>query len=95
MREVRELEGLIVTEIRDLRGLESKLDRRFASLEAGSPRTRAFFLKGLMDLDKRARGIEDLIDALSQVDALSQGALTKGDALSNGVSRTALASAFM
>ncbi|HEY1755448.1 MAG TPA: hypothetical protein VGG72_08635 [Bryobacteraceae bacterium] len=65
MRERHVLESLIVTELRDLKGLESKLDQRFAGLRVASPRTRASFLRGLMDLDERARGLEELIDALA------------------------------
>jgi hypothetical protein len=66
MKNARELESRIVTEIRDLKGLESRLDQRFASLGEASPRTRASFLKGLLDLKKRTRGVEELIDTLGK-----------------------------
>jgi hypothetical protein len=65
MRERQELESLIVTELRDLKGLESKLDQCFAGLRLASPRTRASFIRGLMDLEERARGLEELIDTLA------------------------------
>lgn len=66
MKNARQLEHLIVTELRDLKGLESKLDQRFASLGEASPGTRASFVKGLLDLKERTRGVEKLIDALAQ-----------------------------
>jgi hypothetical protein len=59
---VSDLEGLIVSELEELKGREARLDRRFASLRAASPRTRASFLKGLMDLDEHARRVEELIE---------------------------------
>jgi hypothetical protein len=65
MRDIRKLESLIVMELRDLKGLESKLDQRFAGLRAASPRTRASLLKGVMDLEERARGLDELIDELA------------------------------
>jgi hypothetical protein len=66
MRNLREIEGRIVTELRDLRGLESKLDQRFAGLSAASSKARLSFLAGLMDLEERARGLEKLVDALNE-----------------------------
>ncbi len=66
MKNARELEHLIVTELRDLRGLESKLDQRFARLGEASRRTRASFVKGLLDLEERTRGVEELIDTLAK-----------------------------
>jgi hypothetical protein len=65
MKNARELESRIVTELRDLKGLESELDQRFARLGEASPRTRASFVKGLLDLKQRTRGVEELIDALA------------------------------
>jgi hypothetical protein len=65
MKNARELERRIVTELQDLRGLESRLDQRFTRLEEASPKTRASFLKGLLDLKKRTRGVEQLIDTLA------------------------------
>ncbi len=65
MRNLRELESRIVTELRDLRGLESKLDQRFAGLSAASSEARLSFLASLVDLEKRARGLEKLVDALN------------------------------
>ena len=66
MRERRELETRIVTELRDLKGLELKLDRKFAGLRLATPGTRASFLEGLMVLEERARGLEELIDSLAE-----------------------------
>jgi hypothetical protein len=66
MTNVRELERRIVTELRDLKGLELRLDQRFARLGEASPKTRASFLKGLLDLKKRTRGVEELIDTLAK-----------------------------
>jgi len=60
----RELEGLIVIGLRELKGLESGLDRQFAGLKSGSSKARESFLLNLMDLEERARWLEQLIDAL-------------------------------
>jgi hypothetical protein len=65
MRNLGRLESLIVTELQELRGLESKLDQRFAGLGAASSNARVSFLEGLMDLEERARGLEQLVDALN------------------------------
>jgi|HubBroStandDraft_1064217.scaffolds.fasta_scaffold797033_1 hypothetical protein len=66
MKNARELERRIVTELRDLKGLECRLDQRFARLGEASPRTRASFFKGVLDLKRRTRGVEELIDALAK-----------------------------
>jgi hypothetical protein len=66
MNNARELERRIVTELRDLKGLESRLDQRFRRLGEASPRTRASFLKGLLDLEKKTRGVEELVDILAE-----------------------------
>ncbi len=65
MWERSKLEKQIVTELRELKGLECQLDRRFASLSAASPRIRASFLQSVMDLEEKATGIERLIDVLA------------------------------
>ena len=42
MKRIGKLEGLIVTELRDLKGLESELGERFARLRAVPPDSRLF-----------------------------------------------------
>jgi hypothetical protein len=66
MRNRRELEGRIVLELRELKGLESKLNQRFAGLAAASSTARISFMAGLMDLAERARGLEELVDSLNE-----------------------------
>ena len=66
MNNARDLESRIVLELRDLKGLESELDQRFARLGEASLRTRASFVKGLRDLAQRTRGVEELIDTLAK-----------------------------
>lgn len=61
-----ELEELIVTELRELKGLEDKLDRGFAALGFAPPGGRMSFLMGLIDLEEKARGLERLIDSLTE-----------------------------
>ena len=61
-----ELEKLIITELRELRGLKDRLDQGFAVLGFASPQVRLSFLMGLIDLEERTRGLERLIDSLNE-----------------------------
>jgi hypothetical protein len=65
MWERNRLEEKIVTELRELKGLECQLDRKFARLSAASPKIRASFLQSVMDLEDKATGIDRLIDVLA------------------------------
>jgi hypothetical protein len=73
MRTSSELEKLIVTELREVKGLEESLDRGFAVLGFASPRARVTFLMGLIDLEARTRGLEQLIDSLNENNQTAQG----------------------
>ena len=62
----RQLEGLIVLGLRELKGLETGLNRQFAGLRRAPVRDRRAFLGSLVELEQRARRLEQLIDALEQ-----------------------------
>jgi hypothetical protein len=86
MRTPSELEKLIVTELRELRGLEDKLDQGFAVLGVASPGARLSFLMGLIDLQERTCGLERLIDSLNEGNQTAQTKvveLRKGDNAAN------------
>ena len=72
MRTPSELEKLIVIELRELRGLENKLDQGFPVLGVASPRARLSFLMGLIDLEERTSGLERLIDSLNEGNQTAQ-----------------------
>jgi hypothetical protein len=62
----QQLEGLIVMGLKELKGLETGLDRQFSELPGASPQERKRFLGELLYLEKRARRLEELIDALEE-----------------------------
>ena len=88
MQTPSEREELIVTELRELKGLEDKLDQGFAVLGVASPRARLSFLMGLIDLEERTRGLERLINSLNEDNPTAQDQnkvveLRKGDNATN------------
>ncbi len=58
------LEGQIVASLQEIKGLQSGLDQRFKTLGNASRQARFSFLLNLLDLQERARGLEELIAAL-------------------------------
>jgi hypothetical protein len=60
----REAEGLIVTGLEEVKGLETSLNRRLTDL-AGAPRQiRESFLLSLIELEEKALRLEQFVDAL-------------------------------
>jgi hypothetical protein len=60
----RELEGLVLRGIQELKSLESSLDRRIAQLGRAPKQARTSFFLDLIHLEKRAQQLERIIDAL-------------------------------
>jgi hypothetical protein len=59
------LEGLILMGLQDIRNLESRLDRRIATLGTAPQKTRLSFLRNVIDLQERTRRLEKLVGVLN------------------------------
>ncbi len=62
------LESLILIRLRELKGIEIGLHRQFPRLASASSTVRASFLQKLGDLERRAQGLEGLIDTIDTLD---------------------------
>jgi len=60
----RELEGLILAGLQELRSLECLLSRKLATLGTAPRKARLSFLVNLIDLQERACRLEKLVDVL-------------------------------
>ncbi len=69
----RELEGLIVDRLIDLRRAESRLNRRFQQLACGQ-KGRAELMFSLADLESRVGRLELMLNALANSASLRQPA---------------------
>lgn len=58
------LEGQIVAGLQEIKGLQSGLDQRFTILGNASRNARISFLLSLIDLQERARRLEELVNVL-------------------------------
>jgi len=60
----REVEGLIVTGLQEVKSLEFNLDQRLADLGGAPRQARVSFLLNLMELEEKALELEKFVDAL-------------------------------
>jgi hypothetical protein len=63
----RELEGLVVFGLQEIRRLERLLNRKWKTLEAAPQNARVSFLRNLAEFQEQASLLEKLIDALDEV----------------------------